>query len=107
MPANKKQHTTPSPNPTAEESSSCQHLVGQTFHQQLREHIRSATQRVMEEIMREELTQFLGAEWGECCTERKGYRNGSYSRDLATTSGETRRSSGPQRSRRSVSHPHL
>jgi hypothetical protein len=38
----------------------------------------------MEEIMREELTQFLGAEWGECCAERKGYRNGSYTRDLAT-----------------------
>jgi transposase-like protein len=62
---------------------------------------------VMEEIMREELTQFLGAEWGECCVERKGYRNGSYTRDLATTSGETRRSPGPERSRRRVSHADL
>lgn len=87
MPANKKQHATPMSNPTAGESSSSQHLVQQTFHQHLREHIRSATQRVMEEIMREELTQFLGAEWGECCAERKGYRNGSYTRDLATSSG--------------------
>jgi transposase-like protein len=42
----------------------------------------------MEEIMREELTQFLGAAWGECSAERKGYRNGSYTRDLATTSGQ-------------------
>lgn len=73
MPANKKQHTTPTSNPTAGESSSSQHLVQQTFHQHLREQIRSATQRVMEEIMCEELTQFLGAEWGECCAERKGY----------------------------------
>jgi putative transposase len=31
--------------------------------------------------MREELTQFLGAEWGECSIERKGYRNGSSTRD--------------------------
>jgi putative transposase len=41
----------------------------------------------MEEIMREELSQFIGAEWGECCTQRKGYRNGSYTRNLATSSG--------------------
>jgi putative transposase len=42
----------------------------------------------MEEIMCEELTQFLGAEWGECSVERTGSRNGSYTRDLATTSGQ-------------------
>jgi transposase-like protein len=88
MPENKKQHTTSVPKPTGEESPSCQQQVEQTFHQRLREHIRSATQRVMEEIMREELTQFLGAAWGECSAERKGYRNGSYTRDLATTSGQ-------------------
>jgi putative transposase len=41
----------------------------------------------MEEIMREELTQFLGAAWGESTPARKGYRNGFYTRDLATTSG--------------------
>jgi transposase-like protein len=45
-------------------------------------------QVVMEEIMREELTQFVGAQWGECSPERKGYRNGSYTRDLATASGQ-------------------
>jgi putative transposase len=86
MPIPKKQSTT-STNPTATESSSSQHQVQQSFHQQLREHIRDATRVVMEEIMREELTQFLGAEWGECSAERKGYRNGNYTRDLATTSG--------------------
>src|SRR6266446_1437551 len=88
MPVDKKQHTTSTPNPTTAESSSSQEVVQQTFHQHLREHIRSAVQVVMEEIMREELTQFLGAQWGECSPERKGYRNGSYSRDLATSSGQ-------------------
>jgi transposase-like protein len=37
--------------------------------------------------MREELKLFLGAAWGECTPERKGYRNGTYTRDLATSSG--------------------
>ncbi len=87
MPVNKKQDTTPIPNPTVTESSSCQPLVQQTFHQHLREQIRSAVQVVMEEMMREELTMFLGAQWGENSPERKGYRNGSYTRDLATSSG--------------------
>jgi transposase-like protein len=86
MPVHKKQDTT-STNPTTESSSS-QHQVQQTFHRHLREQIRDVTRVVMEEIMREELTQFLGAEWGECCAERKGYRNGSYTRDLATSSGQ-------------------
>ena len=86
MPVHKKQDTT-STSSTSTPSSSSQHQVQQSFHQQLREHIRDATRVVMEEIMREELTEFLGAEWGECTAERKGYRNGSYTRDLATTSG--------------------
>jgi transposase-like protein len=86
MPVRKKQDTT-STNPTTTELPSSQDQIQQSFHQHLREHIRDATRVVMEEIMREELTQFLGAEWGECCTERKGYRNGNYTRDLATTSG--------------------
>jgi len=88
MPVDKKQHTTSTPNPPTAESSSSQEVVQQAFHQHLREHIRGAVQVVMEEIMREELTQFLGAQWGECTPERTGYRNGSYSRDLATASGQ-------------------
>jgi putative transposase len=88
MPVDKKQHTTLTPNPTTAESSSSQEVVQQAFHHHLREHIRGAVQVVMEEIMREELTQFLGAQWGECSPQRKGYRNGSYSRDLATASGQ-------------------
>jgi len=37
--------------------------------------------------MREELSQFLGADWGEGPPERRGYRNGTYTRHLATSSG--------------------
>src|SRR2546429_1333975 len=88
MPVDKQQHTTLTPMPTTAESSSAQGVVQQSFHQQLRDHIRAAVQVVMEEIMRDELTQFVGAQWGESTSARKGYRNGSYRRDLATTSGQ-------------------
>lgn len=87
MPVNKKQHTTSSPNPTVTESSSSQEVVKPRFHEHLRAQIRGAVQVVMEEMMREELSLFLGAQWGESSPERKGYRNGSYTRDLATSSG--------------------
>ena len=88
MPVDKKQHTTlTSDSPTAE-SSTPQEVVQHAFHQQLRDHICGAVQVVMEAIMREELAQFLGAQWGESTPERKGYRNGSYSRDLAIASGQ-------------------
>src|SRR5947208_786933 len=86
MPVDKKQDTTSTRNPTTAESS--QEFVQQAFHQQLRKQIRSAVRIVMEEVMREELTQFLGAEYGECSPQRKGYRNGSYTRDLATSCGK-------------------
>ena len=42
---------------------------------------------VMEEIMREELRHFLGAEWGKSTVQRKGYRNGFYGHDLMTSTG--------------------
>jgi transposase-like protein len=42
---------------------------------------------VIEEVMREELDQFIGVAWGECSPKRKGYRNGSYTRDLVTSTG--------------------
>jgi transposase-like protein len=37
--------------------------------------------------MREELDAFIGAARGECSPKRKGYRNGSYTRDLVTSCG--------------------
>jgi len=37
--------------------------------------------------MREELDLFIGAAWGESSPKRKGYRNGTYTRDLVTSTG--------------------
>ena len=42
---------------------------------------------VIEAVMREELDQLIGVGWGECSPKRKGYRNGSYRRDLVTSTG--------------------
>jgi putative transposase len=42
---------------------------------------------VIELVMREELDAFSGAAWGECSPNRKGYRNGIYTRDLVTSIG--------------------
>lgn len=79
MPVSKNQSTTSNTDPVA-----CER---QNFHEHLRALTRNAVRVVIEEVMREELTQFLGAAWGESTPERKGYRNGTYSRDLATSSG--------------------
>lgn len=89
MPIHKEEHTTPNNPKQRTSESSIPHLPApEEFHQYLRAQIREATRVVMEDIMREELTQFLGAEWRERSPERKGYRNGSYPRDLATSSGK-------------------
>jgi transposase-like protein len=53
----------------------------------LRTLAQSAVRVVIETVMREELEAFIGAAWGEHNAKRKGYRNGSYSRDLVTTTG--------------------
>ncbi len=47
----------------------------------------SAVRTVLELVMREELDAFIGAAWGECNLKRKGYRNGTYTRDLVTATG--------------------
>ena len=87
MPVSKKQSTTSNGNPKATEQGASPMPDQHTFHHSLREQIRGAVRVVMEELMKEELTLFLGAAWGECSLERKGYRNGTYTRDLATTAG--------------------
>ena len=86
MPAPKKTTTSTNTQATATVISP-EPLKPENFHQYLRAEIRHATRAVMEEIMREELSHFLGAEWGESTTERKGSRNGFYTRDLMTTTG--------------------
>ena len=59
----------------------------QTFRQYLRELARGGIRVVVEDVMREELDALIGVGWGESSPKRKGYRNGFYSRDLATSSG--------------------
>ncbi len=87
MPVSKKKRTTsqlafsksePSPQPLPEQ---------QEFHQHLRTLAQSAVRTVIELVMREELDAFIGAAWGECSPKRKGYRNGTYTRDLVTSTG--------------------
>ena len=88
MPAHKKHTTTSQHDEATPNDVSSTHLsLSENFQQYLRTQIRHATRLVMEEIMQEELSAFLGAQWGECSPQRKGYRNGFYTRALMTTSG--------------------
>jgi putative transposase len=87
MPLPKKKSTTSNTDPVALEQVSPSLPDQQTFHDHLRTLTRNAVRVVIEEVMREELFEFLGAAWGECTAERKGYRNGTYTRNLATSSG--------------------
>jgi putative transposase len=87
MPDHQKKNTSPDEKGATPTVVSSDPLKPEDFHQYLRAEIRDATRTVMEEIMREELSQFLGATWGERTAQRKGYRNGFYTRDLMTTAG--------------------
>jgi len=87
MPVHKKKNTLPDDKGATPTVVSPDHLKPEDFHQYLRAEIRDATRTVMEAIMREELSQFLGAAWGESTAQHKGYRNGFYMRDLMTTAG--------------------
>jgi putative transposase len=59
----------------------------QVFQQHLRELARSGIRLLLEAVMREELDALIGVGWGESSPQRKGYRNGSYTRDLLTSTG--------------------
>ncbi len=87
MPVSKKQRTTSPPVVSTPESSSPVMLEQQEFHQYLRTLAQSAVRTVIEAVMIEELDAFIGVAWGECSPKRKGYRNGHYRRDLATSTG--------------------
>src|SRR5260370_18052105 len=96
MPAHKKNHSTPEQMMATVHVSSTDVPGEEVFHQHLRELIRGATRVVMEEIMQEELKQFLQAEWGEMTASRQGYRNGTYTCDLVTATGRIEDLSGPR-----------
>ncbi len=85
MPVFKNKRTTSTPDPLKSDPSSPVLPEQQVFHQHLRMLAQSAVRIVIEEVMREEFDQFIGAAWGESSPKRKGYRNGSYARDLVTS----------------------
>jgi putative transposase len=87
MPVPKKKRITAESALSTSEASSLPLPEQQEFHQHLRALAQSAVRTVLELVMREELDVFIGAEWGECSPKRKGYRNGTYTRDLATATG--------------------
>jgi len=87
MPVSKKKRTTLTPEPSMSDPSSPVLPEQQVFHQHLRSLAQSAVRIVIETVMREELDAFIGAAWGECSPKRKGYRNGTYTRDLVTSTG--------------------
>jgi transposase-like protein len=68
----------------------------QAFRHRMRNLAINAMQVLIEEVMREELEKCVGAKWGESTPERKGYRNGSYRRDLVTSTGRIENLSVPR-----------
>jgi putative transposase len=108
MPVSKKKPTTPTSEVSTQESSSPT-LPEQEEQEQFRQYLRrlavSAVQVLIEQVMREELEQCIGASWGECTPNRRGYRNGSYTRDLVTSTGCIEDLKVRRRSSRSVSQP--
>ncbi|HYU71939.1 MAG TPA: IS256 family transposase [Ktedonobacteraceae bacterium] len=87
MPVSKKKRTTSKPALSKSEPSSPLLPEQLEFQQHLRTLAQSAVRTVIELVMREELDAFIGAAWGECSPKRKGYRNGTYTRDLVTSTG--------------------
>src|SRR6266566_2402823 len=95
MPVPKKRTTSPS---EAAKVASSDHPMPdeQEFRQRMRNLAVSAMRVLIEEVMREELEMCLGAAWGESTPSRKGYRNGSYTRDLVTKTGRIEALSVPR-----------
>jgi putative transposase len=87
MPVSKNKPITLSPEGSTPESASNALPEQEEFRQHLRRLAVSAVQVLIEQVMREELEQCIGASWGECTPTRRGYRNGSYTRDLVTPTG--------------------
>src|SRR5450755_4946955 len=103
MPVPKKRTISTSEAAKAEPSPDQKMPDEQEFRQRMRTLAVSAMRVLIEEVMREELEQCLGAAWGEITPERKGYRNGSYPRDLVTKTGRIEGLSVP-RDREGVFH---
>lgn len=87
MPASKKKPTISASESSTPEQSSPVLPDQEEFRQHLRRLAVSAVQVLIEQVMVEELEQCVGASWGECTPNRRGYRNGFYTRDLVTSTG--------------------
>jgi putative transposase len=87
MPVHRRKDTPPPPLDSTQEQTAPALPEQQTFQQYVRALARAGLRMVLEGVMREELDALIGAAWGESSPNRKGYRNGSYTRDLLTTSG--------------------
>ena len=107
MPVPKQERITAENALSTSEASSPPLPQQQEFHQHLRALAQSAVRTVLELVMREELDAFIGAAWGECNPKRKGYRNGSYTRDLATATGRLEDRKRAPRSGRPIPQPGL
>ena len=83
----KKKDTTPNTPGSTQEQPAPPLPDQQEFHQHLRELARAGIRVMLEGVMREELDTLIGVAWGESSPKRKGYRNGSYTRDLVTSTG--------------------
>jgi len=70
MPVSKKR-TTPQPDPTKEALAEHYLPEEQEFRQRLRALAVSAVRVLIEQVMREELDECVGAEWGECTPDGK------------------------------------
>ena len=87
MPVSKKKPTTSTSEVSTQQPPSSPLPEQEEFRQHLRRLAVSAVQVLIEQVMREELEQCIGASWGEITPTRRGYRNGSYTRDLVTSTG--------------------
>ncbi len=87
MPVPKKKPTTSTSEGSTPEPSSPVLPEQEEFRQHLRRLAVDAVQVLIEQVMLEELEQCIGASWGECSPDRRGYRNGFYTRDLVTSTG--------------------
>ena len=85
MPVPRKKSTTSNADPKMVEQTSSPLPEQEEFRQYLRRLAVSAVQVLIEHVMCEELEQCIGASWGECTPNRRGYRNGYYTRDLLTS----------------------
>ena len=83
----KKERSTPTISAPTPEPSTPLPPEQHEFQQHLRALAQSAVRTVIELVMREELDAFIGAAWGECSPKHNGYRNGTYTRDLVTSTG--------------------